>query len=151
MPLQIHLTGEGLDTLFTVWNNLSFQQFEMITDQKPDNLDIDPDNWVLKKLSLVQVENISPLQFEVSQNFPNPFNPETRILLFLPDPGVITFEVFNVLGEKVYEEINEYSAGYQTILWRGNNSHGIAVSSGMYIYRISSGPHVTVKKMILLR
>ena len=151
MPLKVHLSGEGMDTLFTVWDSLAFQQFEMITDQIPDNLEIDPDKWVLKTLSLVQVESILPDQFEVSQNFPNPFNPETRILISLPNSKLITFEVFNILGEKVYEEVKEYSAGYQTILWRGNSNHGYAVPSGMYFYRISSDTFTTVKKMVLLR
>jgi len=50
MPLQIHLFGNGLDTLFTVWDSLNEQQFQFMTNIEPMALEVDPDNWVLKNI-----------------------------------------------------------------------------------------------------
>ena len=151
MPLELKISGEELDTSVVFWDSLAFQQFEIETDQKPDNLSIDPDNWVLKNVSLVRVEAPLPREFKVSQNFPNPFNNQTRVLLSLPDPALVTFDIFNILGEKVYAESAQYTNGYWTIIWNGTNNYGLAVASGLYIYRVSAGSQVIVKKMVLLR
>jgi hypothetical protein len=109
---------------------LSTQKFHFTTDQKPENLEIDPDNWVLKNLSVSSVEgdlNEPPVEFSVTQNYPNPFNPETYIDILLPEDGKVTLEIFNVLGEKVYEESSNQYAGYRTMIWRGETNLGVAV------------------------
>ncbi|GEM_PF-244965 len=58
MPLQIRLTGLGLDTTFTVWDSLFTQQFAFITDTPPTDLQVDPDDWVLKHLTEGQVYTV---------------------------------------------------------------------------------------------
>jgi len=154
MPLQVILKGESFENTYTVWDSLSIQRFSFITDQKPENLEIDPDNWVMKSLSVSYIEgdlNKPPSEFSVSQNYPNPFNPETYIDVLLPKDGMVSFEVYNVLGEKVYDESSNQSAGYRTLVWWGETNLGTAASSGMYLYRVKYGSDVITKKMILLR
>ena len=154
MPLEVVLRGQSFEKTYTVWDSLSTQKFHFTTDQKPENLEIDPDNWVLKNLSVSSVEgdlNEPPVEFSVTQNYPNPFNPETYIDILMPKDGKVTLEIFNVLGEKVYEESSNQSAGYSTLVWRGETNLGAAAPSGIYFYRVRAGSNAITKRMILLR
>jgi len=95
----------------------------------------------------------APKVFELSQNFPNPFNPSTSIQYGLPSRSIVRLVIYNVLGQVVKELINaEQPAGYQSVLWNAN------VASGMYFYRLEaisvvdpSIRFVQTKKMLLLK
>jgi aminopeptidase N len=155
MPLQVHLSGDVMDTVFTIWDSLLFQQFQFVTLEKPTILAIDPDNWVLKFSSVTKVEedlSSVPKQFKVAQNYPNPFNPKTIITFDLPQNATVTLEIYNVIGQKVYQEIKDFPVAYHnSFIWRGQNNQGVLVPSGMYFYRISTGSNSISKKMVLLR
>ncbi|HCQ00392.1 MAG TPA: hypothetical protein DIT99_06710, partial [Candidatus Latescibacteria bacterium] len=71
-------------------------------------------------------------------NFPNPFNPATRIRFTLPHSGEVTLIIYNILGQKVRQLLNKapHSAGSYTIEWDGINRVGHPTSSGVYMYRI---------------
>ncbi len=80
-----------------------------------------------------------PAEFSLSQNFPNPFNPVTRIEFSLPQASYVTIEVLNLLGQKIKILVNErLAAGHHVTLWDGTNGNGEAVSSGVYFYRITA-------------
>ena len=83
----------------------------------------------------------------MSQNYPNPFNPNTTIRYEIPQDGLITIEVFDILGQKVKTILNEFkSAGRYDVKF---NSAGL--SSGIYIYQLRADNFVTSKKMLLLK
>ena len=93
-----------------------------------------------------------PRSIELSQNYPNPFNPTTTIRFGLPDEGKVKLVIYNVLGQKVKELLNESrGAGYHTVMWNGRNETGQQVSSGLYIYRIESAKGAESKKMLLIK
>jgi len=93
-----------------------------------------------------------PLTFELAQNFPNPFNPETTIKFQLPFAQKTTLQIFNVLGQKVATLVDdELSAGSYSLRWQGINDTGSRVSSGVYFYRVESGNFVKTRKMLLVR
>ncbi|MBL8008893.1 MAG: T9SS type A sorting domain-containing protein, partial [Ignavibacteria bacterium] len=93
-----------------------------------------------------------PKSIELSQNYPNPFNPSTTIKFGLPDEGRVKLVIYNILGQKVKELINETrGAGYHTAIWNGKNETGTQVSSGLYIYRLEMGKGVQSKKMLLIK
>ncbi len=73
MPLQIRLTALGLDTTITVWDSLLTQQFNFVTDEQPINLQVDPDNWVLKNLTQGQVYTIGGAVINLSDSSGLPF------------------------------------------------------------------------------
>jgi hypothetical protein len=81
------------------------------------------------------------------QNYPNPFNPTTTIRYELPQDGLVTIEVFDILGQKVKTVLNEFNnAGrYETVF----SSTGLA--SGVYIYQLRVNEFITSKKMMLIR
>jgi hypothetical protein len=88
-----------------------------------------------------------PKNFELSQNFPNPFNPSTVIRYSLPFETNVIIRFYNSLGQCV-SEVNEgkKQTGYYDLNF---NSAGLA--SGIYFYRIQAGSFVDTKKMILLK
>ncbi|HGY55492.1 MAG TPA: T9SS type A sorting domain-containing protein, partial [Caldithrix abyssi] len=89
----------------------------------------------------------SPALFSLEQNYPNPFNPETVIRYQLPEAGPVQLSVYNALGQKVQELVNEkQEAGNYTVKFNGQT-----LASGVYLYKLQTGNNVLTRKMILLR
>ena len=92
--------------------------------------------------------------FNLSQNYPNPFNPETDIKYSIPQNGLVTIKVYNLLGQEVATLVNEEkNAGEHSIKFNASNlpAGRQGLPSGMYLYKIQSGIYSSTKKMILLR
>jgi hypothetical protein len=85
------------------------------------------------------------VKFKLFDNYPNPFNPTTKISWQSPVNGQQTLKVYDVLGREVATLVDEYrEAGSYEIEFDATN-----LPSGMYIYRLQSGNYSDVKKMIL--
>jgi hypothetical protein len=79
-----------------------------------------------------------PSTFYLSQNFPNPFNPETEIRFALPAKGRVTLRIYNVLGAEVRTLVDELlESGSHRVLWNGKDNAGQPVVSGIYLYRVT--------------
>lgn len=100
--------------------------------------------WKLTSVS----EGISTTtRYGLSQNFPNPFNPTTVIAYQIVNAGHVTLKVYDVLGREVATLINErQNAGSHSVTFEAN-----ALPSGVYFYRLESGNHSEVKKLVLLK
>jgi len=111
--------------------------------------------WVIKASPVEwEEDNFSqlPREFDLRQNYPNPFNPTTVIEYALSKASQVKIQVFNILGQKVRNLVDEkQDAGYKTISWDGKDDNGKEVSSGIYFYRIVAGNFVKYKKMTLLK
>jgi len=95
----------------------------------------------------VRDESILPTEYELSQNFPNPFNPTTSIEFYLPHQDNITLEVGNLLGETVRRLASGSQApGKHIILFDASE-----LSSGVYFYMLKTSKSILVKKMVLLQ
>jgi hypothetical protein len=100
-----------------------------------------------------------PDRFSISQNFPNPFNPQTSILVTLEDMATVDLIVYNLLGEEVFRIADNalYPAGYHNFIWKGLNRDGKRVASGVYFYttriRNLSGKSILnqTNKMIMVK
>jgi len=94
-------------------------------------------------------EELIPTKLELMANFPNPFNPDTKISFSLPAQNKIRLVIYNVLGQFVNELVNnELPAGTYTFNWNGTDILGKSVSSGIYFYSIETNDRRLVKKMI---
>lgn len=86
-------------------------------------------------------------EYDLYQNFPNPFNPSTKIKYDLPHLSLVQIKVFDVLGNEIETLVSEEkSAGRYELIWHSNN-----LSSGVYFYKIIADNFIKTKKMILLR
>lgn len=117
-------------------------------------------NGIAFAKTLVSNQDVSavvPENFALYQNYPNPFNPSTRIEFALPVRANVKLQIFNIVGELVYEFSNqELNAGIHTLVWNGLNSKGNFAGSGIYFYRLSANgdnnsTFQKVMKMILLK
>ncbi len=89
-----------------------------------------------------------PQTISLLQNYPNPFNPRTTIRFTLSRATKVHLEIFNVLGEKVTELVNQnMAAGTHSIQWEPDGT----LPGGIYYYRLTAGKEVKVRKMVYLK
>lgn len=93
-----------------------------------------------------------PNSFSLSHNYPNPFNPETRIDYALPRGCNVKLIIYNILGQKVKTLVDEFQiAGFKTVRWNGRDDQRQECGSGIYFYRLEAGEFSQTNKMILLK
>ncbi len=97
-------------------------------------------------------DKLIPADFELAQNFPNPFNPTTTIQYRLPADATVTLDIYNNLGQKVRTLVDDFrSAGTHSVVWDGRNAAGSQVASGIYFYRVNAGTFSATRRMLLLK
>lgn len=132
MPLDVRISGDGRDTTVVVFNDSVSQSWTWVLPFVPSSVQLDPENWVLKTTTEFRE---MPKSYELSQNFPNPFNPLTTVHYFIPRQSTVRVDVLNVLGQvvEVLEEM-ERDAGEYEVQWKPQ------VASGIYYCRLKASP-----------
>jgi photosystem II stability/assembly factor-like uncharacterized protein len=93
-----------------------------------------------------QIDEI-PTTYSLSNNFPNPFNPSTKIQYSIPHSAKVQIKIFDMLGNEIETLINEEkSVGTYELSW-----NAIDQPSGVYFYQIKAGKFIQTKKMILIK
>jgi uncharacterized delta-60 repeat protein len=97
--------------------------------------------------SKIIVDKQVPENFELLQNFPNPFNPTTKISFVIPESNDVELKIFDINGKEVKTLINGYKpAGIYSV-----DFDGTGFASGVYFYKIKSGSFSDMKKMIMIK
>ncbi len=96
--------------------------------------------------SAILAVDVTPAKFSVLGNYPNPFNPSTQLVFDLPADGLVSLQVFNVIGQDVFENSYQLSAGKNSIPFLSGK-----LSNGMYHYKISFNNQTITKSMILMK
>ena len=95
----------------------------------------------------IEVDMDSPVKYELSQNFPNPFNPTTSIQFSLPETGKVKLAVYNVIGEQVAVLVNKnMEAGFHNARFDASK-----LNSGIYIYKLEVNNFTQIRKMMLVK
>jgi len=115
-----------------------------------------PVYWVYRRYdpvtgNLIGVKTISseiPNSYTLHQNFPNPFNPSTKIRFELPKNDFVTLKVYDIIGREVRTLVNNefIAAGVKEVAFDASN-----LSSGVYFYSIEAGDFRATKKMMLIK
>ena len=93
-----------------------------------------------------------PVNFVLENNYPNPFNPSTVIKYAVPELSNVNLKIYNSLGQVVKTLVNTtQAAGSYSLQWDGTSDTGVKVSSGIYIYRLTTDKFSASKKMMLLK
>ena len=88
-----------------------------------------------------------PTDYNLTNNFPNPFNPSTKIKYSIPQSSQVIIKVFDILGNEIETLVSEQkNTGTYEITWHSEN-----LPSGVYFYRLKAGNFVETKKMVLLK
>jgi hypothetical protein len=118
-----------------------------------ENLYFDNGGWVDVEEQTGEEELIP--RFSLSNNYPNPFNPATRIRYTVhgrQTPFRTTLKIYNIRGQLVRTLVDEpEQAGTYEVTWDGRDEKGDEVSSGVYLYRLEAGDFSEAKKMVLMR
>ena len=103
-----------------------------------------------EELDLLEEKNTIPSQITISQNHPNPFNPETNFIYSLNKSGRVTLKIYDVLGQLIYTVFDGVrDAGTYSEVWNSIDNKNCLVASGVYLYRLQMGEKVVTKKMVL--
>jgi photosystem II stability/assembly factor-like uncharacterized protein len=100
-------------------------------------------------VSFVEEEQIDeiPTEFLISNNFPNPFNPSTKIKYSVPQLSNVVIKVFDLLSNEIETLVNEEKpAGTYELTWNAES-----LPSGVYFYQLRAGSFMDTKKMLLLK
>ena len=88
-----------------------------------------------------------PRDYDLQQNFPNPFNPSTVIRYAIPVKSHVILTVHNLLGQVVATVVNQdQEAGFHEIRFEASS-----LASGVYLYRLEAGKFVETRKLTLIR
>ncbi len=99
----------------------------------------------------ISIEPEAPTELMLRGNYPNPFNPTTKIAYALPKDGIVRIEVFNPLGQRVARLVdNAQKAGYQEMSW-----NAVGFPSGVYFYSVElkadGSRRVKLGKMVVVK
>jgi parallel beta-helix repeat protein len=97
-----------------------------------------------------------PKTVDLSQNFPNPFNPSTTISFTIPgttsERQPVDLIIYDIRGRRVRTLIDsDLEPGIHTITWNGRDEPGGVVSSGMYLYTLKTRKEIVTRKMMVLK
>jgi len=95
----------------------------------------------------LDINSVNAGTYSLNNNYPNPFNPVTRIGFRIPEQGQVKLIIYDLLGRAVQTLVNDnLKQGYYEVEWNASN-----YSSGVYFYRLAAGNFTQTKKMILLK
>ena len=125
-----------------LWN-LSFEHSAYGTLTLLDAFDIGP---MIVGINSEVFQSL-PAKFELTENYPNPFNPVTKISYTLPISSEVSLIIYNILGDEVARLVDGFQqAGEYNTTWNASN-----IASGIYFYRLKAGDFVQTRKMVLLK
>jgi aminopeptidase N len=163
IPIEVLVKTAGEEILDTLVLANKSSQFSLVSFEKPTEIIIDPNNWLLKKVEIVSQPlplGFLPDDFNLAQNYPNPFAPgtlgnETKIILQIGmknAPFDVTVTIFNLLGQRVKKLVNKQMlGGLYTLSWDGRNEQGNPAPNGIYLYQLRVGNKTKTKRLSLLR
>ncbi len=104
-----------------------------------------PSEWKLNPLKPMPINRLS-------QNFPNPFNPETWIPYQLASDANVVLYIYDTQGRRIYSQVlGHQKTGSHTAYWDGRNTTGEPVASGIYFYSLEAGTFHATRKMLIQR
>jgi hypothetical protein len=94
-----------------------------------------------------------PTDYAIGPNFPNPFNPDTRFDLKLPENAMVSVIIYDAMGREVVRILDNQAleAGIHHLTWNGTNSQGLPLPSGIYFSRMQADKIQRIMKMLLLK
>ena len=142
---QVNLSGLGERTVkLKLGINTSGEFGYSLSNRLSDQNLLAKDNYQDKDINS-DLSNVT--EYALEQNYPNPFNPRTTIKYQLPQDGLVTLKIYDVLGSEIATLVNEQKAAGKYEV----NFDASSLSSGVYIYKIQAGNFINSKKMILIK
>jgi hypothetical protein len=101
---------------------------------------------------VVPYDDLTPAQYALYPNYPNPFNPTTTIRFTNPVPSNVALRIFNMMGQEINTLVSGYQpAGVYTVTWDGRTRQGVETGAGVYFCRLESGAFCQTIRMVYLK
>ena len=153
MPIDIKIISAGQTTMITVHNNEPLQDYNLgYVDFIPDNILLDPNNWILKEVEYLSLDNMNPSQFKISMYpaYPNPFNSKTTVEYFISDNNEARepiMKIYDINGNLVDRiSISGNSIGGNALIWDATGK-----ASGTYIFNLLTTHTSQIQKVQLVK
>ncbi|MFQ6608092.1 MAG: LamG-like jellyroll fold domain-containing protein [Fidelibacterota bacterium] len=149
-----------VDTDFEAVQNLSARstyEFTTTNSEVPRRFELiaGPPEFTREAIGKLQ---LTPAEYRLTQNIPNPFNATTTIQFNLPEESEVSIFIYDLVGRKVATVLPSapYTSGGHFVIWDGKDNQGRSVSSGVYLYRLEARQngkieYVRTRKLILLK
>ncbi|HSD64633.1 MAG TPA: T9SS type A sorting domain-containing protein [Ignavibacteriaceae bacterium] len=145
------------------WNDVSWENDLKYSDSYDENYNLivelvqswNGSDWVnngkylnaYNPLTAVDEDSNSPNSFNLSDNYPNPFNPATKIIYSIPEKSIVSLKVYDLLGSEIASLVSsEVEAGKHEV-----NFNAVNLPSGVYLYQLKAGNYTNTKKMLLIK
>ncbi len=161
--LWLSIGGKGLVkydgitwTCFNKYNSITMENFPMcfIIDQQDNKYIGYYTGFTFLPYDAVSNHNEyqKPNTFLIQSIYPNPFNPQTKIVYNVPSQAKVELKIYNVKGQLIKTLVDAHqNKGTQTIIWQGKNNDGYGVVSGIYFCRITVAGKQETQKILLLK
>jgi len=104
------------------------------------------------RTEMVLLQEAPELEYGLSQNHPNPFNPETTIEYALSASGQVSVVIYNMVGQVVRTLVDEHQqASKYEVVWDARDELGRPVSGGIYFCRLTAGEFSETRRMVFLK
>lgn len=158
MPVDFRITTTStvIDTVLRINESFMTFHFQIPSGEIVTDLVMDPDDWILKStdyvVGLIDDSHQVPEIFQLGENFPNPFNPETTIPYSLSEDGPTHMSILDLKGREVTTLINTIkSRGHYEISWNGFNNEGFEAPAGIYFCQLKAGSQSAIQKILLVK
>ncbi len=158
MPIDFKATySDKSESTWVIENSVRHEYFSLTipAGKTIQRLEIDPENWILKKVSEIRLDTLGitifPKEFYLYPVYPNPFNTSVTIRFDLENEGEVVLNIFDIKGNNIWKQSGDFVSGTHFIKWDGKNQFGEKVPSGTYIVEVNNGTLVKTEKMLLLR
>ena len=147
-PTEYSFTDE-----YGVEENTTYYYWIECIDNAGDTESIGPVSLFIPEGIVNNGTPASPDDYGLKQNFPNPFNPDTRISFALEEDGPAQITIYNLKGNKIktiFDGIVEANM-VQSAYWDGKDENGKTVATGVYLYRLRTNSTNYTKRMLLMK
>ena len=142
-------TGRGIPQIiknYSVWNfeTGEYEMRPLVSGQQ---------EYSVIRLGEGDYEEVTPIQkIVLSNNYPNPFNPNTIIYYSLPEEMKVDLSIYNIKGQKVKTIYKgKAGSGQHSVIWNGRDTNEKPVSSGIYFYKLKADSKELTRKMLLMK
>lgn len=116
-----------------------------------NNAIVETPRWITP-IGINNVTSEIPDEYKLFQNFPNPFNPVTKIRFQIKELRFVTLKIYDILGREITTLVNEkLKPGTYEIPFSMNQNTGLQLPSGIYFYRINAGDFSDIRRMVLIK
>ena len=108
--------------------------------------------WGSVAMVMLDIDELTPIEFSISNAYPNPFNPTVYIDFSIPEPSNIKLNIYDLLGRNIFtHKQNFINAGKFKFQWHGLSNKGLPIASGIYLVMIEHKDTIYKQKITFLK